>query len=153
VTGIALLKLVHVLLVVFAVGTNLSFPIWVRLAERDPWNLAFTLRTVRFIDRRLTIPAYGLVAITGVALALAQGVALTEPWIALAIGLFVVIIAIGILLYSPASQRRLVAAERGGAADPAYREERRRAMALDVAVTSVVVLILGLMVFKPSIFP
>ena len=148
-TGLVLLKLVHVVLALFAVGTNLSFPIWVRLAERDDRHLAFTLRAIRFIDRWVTIPAYGLAAISGVALAVSQGVPLTEPWLAIALALFVAVIAVGALLYSPVSRARLIAAERGGAADPAYRDQRGRVDALDLFTVPAVLLILALMVAKP----
>lgn len=149
-TPLALLKLAHVTLAVFAVGTNLSFPIWIRLAERDDAHLAFALRAVRWIDRRVTIPAYGLVALSGLGLVVAGGIPLSEPWLAGAIALFVAVIAAGVVLYAPISRRRLDAAERGGAADPAYRTERRRGDLLDLFIVPAVLAILALMVLKPA---
>lgn len=147
---LSLLKLVHVALAVVAVGTNLSFPIWVRLAERDGAHLAFTLRAVRWIDRWLTIPAYGLVALTGVAIAVLDGTPLLTGWLAAAIALFVLVIAAGALLYIPVSRRRLAAAEHGGPDDLEYRAMRRRADALDLFIVPAVLAILALMVLKPS---
>ncbi len=75
------MRLLHIALALFAVGTNLSFPIWIRLAERKGSHLAFTLRAVRWIDRRVTIPAYVLVAATGLALAVIEGIPLATPWL------------------------------------------------------------------------
>lgn len=121
-----------------------------RLAERDGSHLAFTLRAIRRIDRAVTIPAYGLVAITGVALALVEGIPFNALWLAAAIALFVLVVAAGILLYAPVSRRRLAAAERGGPADLGYRRERRRADLLDLLIVPAVLLILALMVFRPS---
>ncbi len=149
-TAIALLKLVHVALALVAVGTNLSFPIWIRLAERDGSHLAFTLGSIRRIDRGVTIPAYGLVALTGIALAVAEGISFATVWIAVPIALFIAVIAAGFVLYAPVSRRRLLAAERGGAADPEFRREQRRADLLDVFVVPSVLAILALMVLRPA---
>lgn len=145
-----LLKLAHIALAVLAVGTNLSFPIWVRLAERDGSHLAFTLRAIRWMDRRVTIPAYALVAVTGVTLAVGQGIPLTTPWLAGAMTLFALAAAVGILLYAPVSRRRLAAAERGGPAGRAYLAERRRSDLLDLVIVPMVLAILALMVLRPA---
>ena len=147
-SALAVLKLVHVALALFAVGTNLSFPIWVRIAERETAHLAFVLRSVRWIDRFVTIPAYGLVALTGLALALAEGVPLTTLWLGGALALFAAVILAGALLYAPVSRARLAAAERGSMPD--YGRERRRAERLDLFIIPAVLVILALMVWRPA---
>ena len=79
-----------------------------------------------------------------------EGLPLTFLWLAAAIVLFIAVIAAGALLYAPVSRARLAAAERGGAGDPDYRRERRRADALDLFIVPAVLVILGLMVARPS---
>ena len=148
-TTIELLRLAHVVLTVVAVGTNVSFPVWVRLAEREPSHLTFTLRAVRRIDRWVTIPAYGLVALTGLALAVAQATPLTSPWLGGSLALFVLVIAVGAVLYAPVSRWRLAAAERGGVTDPAYRRERGRIDGLDALILLAIFAIVALMVLRP----
>ncbi len=131
-------------------GTNLSFPIWIRLAERRASDLAFTLRAVRWLDRSATIPAYGLVALTGLGLAWVEEIPLSATWLAAAAGLFVAVMAAGFLVYAPVSRRRLSAVERGGPADPAYPRARTQAALLDLFIIPAVLAILALMVLRPG---
>jgi uncharacterized membrane protein len=105
---------------------------------------------VRWIDRHVTIPAYGLVALTGLTMAWLEGSPLTAFWLGTAIVLFLAVMASGFFVYAPISRRRLVGAERGGAGDPAYRVGRRRGALLDAFIIPAVLAILALMVFKPS---
>ncbi len=136
------------MLAVVAVGTNLSFPIWVGLAEREASALAFTLRAVRSVDRAVTIPAYVLTAATGFVLVALEGVPWSAAWIVGSIALFALLMGIGVVLYRPVSRERL-AALAGGVADPSYRSAARRAAALDAAILGAALAILVLMVVRP----
>ena len=78
-----LLRLVHILLGIVALGGSITFPIWRARAEASPGQLAFTVRTIRWIDRQIVIPAYALQLVTGIVLALGGGIPLTTGWIAL----------------------------------------------------------------------
>src|SRR6266511_6042901 len=57
VSAYLLLKLAHVFLAIVAIGTNLSYSLWLRAGEREPAHLAYTIRGIRAIDRRLANPA------------------------------------------------------------------------------------------------
>lgn len=137
------------LLAVVAVGTNLSFPIWVRLAERDGASLPFGLHGARWIDRWVTIPAYLLTALTGIALVAVEGIDPSALWIAGSAVLFVVLMALGFVLYRPVSRARMAAAGRGPG-DPEYRRAAGRATVLDVAILGAALSILVLMVVRPT---
>ncbi|HET8567502.1 MAG TPA: DUF2269 family protein [Candidatus Limnocylindria bacterium] len=143
------LRLVHIASVILALGTNLTFPLWVRAGERDPAHLPFVLRRVRLLDRFVAIPGYALAALSGLALALVGGIPLTSLWLSLSIAIYVLIALLGFGAYRPVSRARLAALERGGPADPAYLAARGRARMLDAVVIGGVLAILGLMVAKP----
>src|SRR3990172_9189817 len=94
------LKLVHVLLAIFAVGANLTYGFWMAMAGSDPDRIAFALRGIRAIDRAANM-GYGLLLITGIALVLVASISFTTFWIAAAIVLYVGAVIFGIVLYAP----------------------------------------------------
>jgi uncharacterized membrane protein len=143
------LKAAHALLAILAVGTNVSFPLWIRLAERDGSALAFTLTTVRSVDKWVTIPSYALAAVTGIALTAAEGIPFTAAWIWGSIVLFVVLMVIGFGPYRPLSRRRLALAARGPR-DAAYRAVDRRIDLLDGAIIGSALVITVLMLARPQ---
>lgn len=146
---LAVLRVAHVLLAVVAVGGNLTYALWLRLAEREPEHLAFTIRGIRWIDRRVANPAYALLLVTGLALALAGGVPLTRGWLALALALYATAALVGVLVFGPVVRRELAALERDGPTDPEYLRRRSQAALLGVVTTAIVLAILMLMVLKP----
>lgn len=147
--GLAMLRFLHVAVAVVAMGTNLTFPLWVRAAEREPEHLAFALERIRWLDRHVAIPGYALAAVTGVVLALLGGIPLTSGWLALAVAMYVAVAALGFAVYAPVSRSRLAALEQRGPTDAAYLRARVAARWLDAIVIAAVLVILALMVTKP----
>lgn len=145
-----LLKLAHVLLAVLAIGANLTYALWLRLGEREPEHLPYTIRGIRAIDRRVTNPAYALLLVTGLAMALLSGIPLTQMWLMLAIAIYVAAAVLGYFVFGPVVRSELVALERGGARDSEYFRLRGRARTLGVITTAMVLTILALMVVKPG---
>ncbi|MEX2047546.1 MAG: DUF2269 family protein [Chloroflexota bacterium] len=145
----ALLKFAHVLLAVVAIGGNLTYALWLRLGEREPEHLAYTIRGIRTIDRRVANPAYALLFVTGIALMVVTGIPLTTPWLAAAIAIYAAAAILGYFVFGPVVRRELAALERGGAQDPEYLHWRGRARTLGIITTTMVTVILALMVTKP----
>lgn len=143
-----LLKLVHVGSAIVAVGANVTYAIWMSRAHRDRAHLVFVIETIRFLDRRLALPAYGLVLLTGIAM-VARGVySFTTGWIVAAIGLYLLAVVVGIVAFSPTIRRQLAEAK----LDPssaAYAELARRNNFLTLVTLTVVGAIVVLMVTKP----
>ena len=52
-----LLKTVHILAAITAVGSNLAYGAWGARGNRDPEHLGFVLRGIKFIDDRIANPA------------------------------------------------------------------------------------------------
>lgn len=144
-----LLKLAHVLLAIVAIGANLSYSLWLRLGEREPAHLAYTIRGIRAIDRRVANPAYVLLLVTGLAMVLVTGIPLTQGWLLLAIVIYVAAAVIGYFVFGPLVRRELTALERGGTSDPEYVRSRDQARTLGIVTTAMVLVVLALMVTKP----
>src|SRR2546430_4223800 len=98
-TWYTLLKFVHVLLAITAVGSNITYGVWNALAAREPAQVGFVVRGIAFIDRRVANPAYGLLLITGLAL-LVVGKMGFRGWVVAALILFAILIVVAIGFYS-----------------------------------------------------
>ncbi len=145
---ILILKLVHVLAAIVAVGANITYAFWLRLAGRDRERLLFAIEGIRWIDRRVANPAYGVLLVTGVLMVLAGAYSFETGWIAASLALFVVVAIGGIAVFAPAVRRQLAEAERDPTS-PAYAAAAARTTRLGLATTAAVLVIVALMVTKP----
>src|SRR5205823_12369261 len=126
-----LLKLLHILFAITAVGSNLSYGIWQGLAGNDPQRNTFVLRSIKFIDDHVANPAYLLLLASGLTLAWWHW-SYTTHWIQAAIVLYVVAILSGFALYSPALVGQIRALDREGIGSAAYRRAATRATAIGI---------------------
>jgi uncharacterized membrane protein len=145
------LKYVHILAVVVALGANFTYAFWLTRAGRDSERLVFVIESIRRLDRRVANPGYIVAAIAGVGIVLTGPYRLETPWIVAAIVLYVLVAVLGIALYAPAVRVQLELARRAPESE-AYGAAARRAQALGLLVTAIVVVIVGLMVFKPALW-
>src|SRR2546423_5658146 len=118
-TWYSLLKFVHVLLAITAVGSNITYAAWSIRGAREPQHLSFTLKGIQFLDNRVANPAYGLLLITGLIL-VAVGNWGAKGWIIAALILFAVLIIVAGGFYSRVTRRQIQALEAGGEAPPAH---------------------------------
>ena len=51
------LKFVHVVLAIVALGFNASYGLWLRRAAQEPEHAPHVLRGIKFLDDRLATPA------------------------------------------------------------------------------------------------
>src|SRR5262249_50579221 len=132
-----LLKWLHVLLAIVAVGTNMTYGIWLARAGRDPQHLLFALRGVKVLDDRVANPAYGFLLITGVALVYVSGLSFTTPWVLAALVLYALLFLLGLFGYTPTLKRQIAAAESGGAGSSEYQALARRATMIGIMLAVV----------------
>jgi uncharacterized membrane protein len=144
----ALLKIVHILAAIVALGANVTYAFWLRQAGRDRNRLLFAIEGVRRLDTRLANPAYIVLLVTGILMVVTGAFSFSQGWISAALGLYVVTAVLGIFVYAPALRRQLAEADR----DPssaAYESAAARSTALGIVTTAIVVVIVILMVAKP----
>jgi uncharacterized membrane protein len=145
---VTVLKVVHVLSAITAVGANLTYAFWLRRAGRDRDRLVWTIKTVRRLDNGVANPAYVILLITGVAMVLLGAFSFETGWIALSLVIYIVVATMGFLAFAPAIRHQLAEAE----ADPtsaAYAAAARRSNILGLTTTALAVVIVILMVAKP----
>jgi uncharacterized membrane protein len=147
-----LVKWIHVLSAITAVGANLTYGIWIVRASRQPSFLPFVLRTIKVIDDRVANPLYALLLLTGLTMAFMLPIPLTTPWLATALILYGASLILGLVAFVPLFRQQLDLLESEGFDSPKYKAVARRVRELGVVVGIVVVAITFLMVVKPPLW-
>ncbi len=150
VTFYNVLKYLHILLAIVAVGFNASYAIWITRASRQPDHLGYVLRGIKFLDDRIANPGYALLLVTGLTLVAVGHWPLTTFWISTALVLWFVTLILGLGFYTPALRQQISALETNGPESAAYRQWARRSTILGIVVAIPVLLIVFLMVVKPG---
>ncbi len=149
---VVVVKLIHVLSAITAVGANITYGIWIYRALAEPKNLAFVLGNISWIDRRVANPCCALLLITGLIMAFTLPVPLTTPWLLTALILHVAAALFGALGYAPVVRCQIQLLESEGFDSPAYKAIAGRSTLLGLLVTLDVVIIVFLMVVKPPLW-
>jgi uncharacterized membrane protein len=145
---LVILKLIHVLAAITAVGANLTYTYWMRYAGQDRDRLVWTMNGIRRLDNFIATPAYVILLITGVLMVIGGVFSFQTGWIVVAIALYVIVVVVGIALYSPGLKRQIAEAE-VDPTSPAYAAAARRTNLFGVVTTAIVLVIVALMVTKP----
>jgi uncharacterized membrane protein len=145
------LKFLHILLAIVAIGFNISYGIWLARARRHPEHLGHTLLGIKLLDDRFANPAYVLLLLSGLGMVFVGEIPLTTLWIASALVLWLILLALGAGLYTPTLRAQIRALEASGPDSPEYRRLARRGTGLGIALAVLVLVIVALMVFKPTL--
>jgi uncharacterized membrane protein len=143
-----LLKFVHVLLAITAVGSNITYAAWNARGAMEPQHLAFALRGIKFLDNRVANPAYGLLLVTGLILVAVGNLGL-RGWIIAALILFVILIVIAVGFYSRVTNRQIEMLESAGESSPVYQQLAGQARLYGIVSGVIALLIVFIMVVKP----
>ena len=144
------LKFIHVLLAIVAVGFNASYGIWLaRSASAPQATQSHVLRTIKFLDDRIANPAYGLLLLTGLWMIFSAGIPV-RLWIALAIGLWLVLVVVGLGVYTPTLRDQIRVLESEGPGSEEYQRIAARGRMLGIVLGIIVIVIVFLMVTKPA---
>jgi uncharacterized membrane protein len=146
-----LIKFVHVLLAIIAVGFNASYGVWLARAARDREHLGHVLRGIKILDDRFANPGYGLLLVTGLAMVFVGGIPITTFWIAAALVLWILTVVLGLWVYRPLLRRQITALESSGAGSVEYEAVARPAQVLGLALMVPIVMIVFFMVVKPTL--
>ena len=147
-----ILKWVHELSAITAIGLNLTYGIWLARAARNPEHLAFTLRGIKILDDRMANPAYGLLLITGLALAFTTPIPIMTPWLLTGLILFIIVGLVGVFGYSRTLRRQIALAEAGSAQTPEYEAVSSLGRLQGILLAVLVIAITFLMVVKPPLW-
>jgi uncharacterized membrane protein len=125
------LKWLHVLAAIVAVGSNITYGIWIGRASRNPEALPFTLRGIKLIDDRVANPSYGLLLITGLLMMFTVKLPLTTPWLLSALVLCRILLVVGVFGYTPSLRQQINFGERRIPITQLPGDEKRQGNAQD----------------------
>jgi uncharacterized membrane protein len=145
---LVVLNVIHVIAATAAVGTNATSVFWLRAGGRDPDRIAFAVRGIRRLDRKLAIPAFGALFLTGLLMVALGMYDFTRGWILLAIALYLGLAVTGVRLMGPALRRLLAEAERNPNSE-AFAAAEQTSMRYTLGSLAVLLVIVTLMVAKP----
>jgi uncharacterized membrane protein len=146
-----IVKFLHILFAIIAVGFNASYGIWLARAARQPDHQGYVLRGVKVLDDRFANPAYGLLLITGLIMVAISPFELTTFWIALALALYALLIVIGVVVYTPMLRKQIAVYESDGPRSPEFGRLATRGRVVGILLAVNVVVIVFLMVTKPTL--
>lgn len=149
-SALLIVKWIHVLMAITALGANITYGVWFTRAGRDRQHLAFVLRGVRMLDNRIANPAYGLLLITGFAMTGMGHIPVSTPWVLTSLILYVILIVIAAAGYSPTLRRGIETLDAGGPDSPEFKQTAARGRSLGILLIIIAVIIVFLMVAKPG---
>jgi uncharacterized membrane protein len=144
-------KFLHVLFAIVAVGFNASYGVWLARAAREPEHQGHVLRGIKVLDDRFANPAYGLLLVTGLVMVWVGDLSLTQFWLATALGLYVLAVLLGLLVYTPTLRNQIRVLDSEGAASPTFQVLSKRGTIVGLVLAVDVVIIVFLMVTKPTL--
>jgi hypothetical protein len=147
-----LLMFIYILLLIVAIGPNITNAIWIQRAMANREALPFTLRGIKVINDRVVIPAIGLILITWIAMALTSGQSLLTAWILLVTIFWLVVFLLGLFGYTPTLRKQIALAESTGADSDEYKSAAWRGTIIGIAIGVIVLLILLLIAFQPALW-
>ncbi len=144
------LKTLHIVFAVVAVGFNISYGIWQARAARAPEHMGFALRGIKFLDDRVANPCYAGILVAGIAMVLIGPYRFDMLWVAVSIGLYLLMGAVAIAFYSPTLKAQIASYEASGAETAEFAQLTGRSRVLGAALGFIVGTIIVLMVVKPG---
>jgi len=145
-----IIKYIHILAAIVAVGANITYGVWSIRAQREPAQLGFTIKGIQFLDNRIANPAYGVLFLTGVLMVIVGGLGL-QLWIVVAVVLFVAIAVVGFALFTPLVRAQLKLVDAGDTTSPEFERLARRNAIIGPILGLLVLVILAMMVFQPKL--
>lgn len=145
----SIVKFVHVVLAIVAVGANATYGLWFVRAQSHPESAETIIRGIKLIDDRVANPAYGLLLVTGLIEAYIGHYSAGTLWIDLALALYVVLVVVGAAVYSPTLKKQIAAVASRGVNSPEAQRLASRGRAVGISLGVVALAIVFLMVVKP----
>ena len=145
------LKFIHILAAIVAVGSNVTYGVWNLRAQNDPSHTGFALKGLKFLDDRIANPAYGLLLITGLIMVFVGSIPITSLWIVVALILFAAVVVLGVAFYSPLLKNQIRLVEAGETSSPEFARLTAQSRRFGPGLGVIVLVILVMMVFQPHL--
>jgi uncharacterized membrane protein len=147
----SIVKYIHILSAIVAVGLNISYAIWILRAQREPAHTAFALKGIKFLDDRIANPAYGVLLLSGLLMVVLLPIPITTLWIVIALVLYAVLVVLAFTQYTPTLRNQIKLVEAGDTMSSEFTRLATRGQILGQTLAVIVLVILAMMVFKPHL--
>jgi uncharacterized membrane protein len=144
-----ILKWLHILSAIIAVGANATHILWLRLANQEQEAKPFISQGLERLET-MTLPFYILLFLSGLGMIFVSGLAWTTPWVLSGIVGFVLMAFLGAGVYGPAQRQMRELAD--NPESPDYKTLEERSKQILVIVLLLAVLVEYLMTVKPALW-
>lgn len=151
ISGFEIVKWIHILMAIIAVGFNASYGIWLARAAKEPDHQLHVLRGVKVLDDRFANPAYGVLLLTGIWMIAISPFEIATFWIVAALVLYAVAVGLGAGVYTPTLRKQIAVLESEGPASPTFQRLASRGRVVGIVLAVDVMAIVFLMVTKPTL--
>lgn len=146
-----IVKWIHVVSAITALGANITYPLLLRTAGSDPLAKRLALRSIARLEILANI-GYGVLLVTGFAMLFIGGIPIGTPWVASAIAVYVIVGFLAGGRYTPALRKQIQLAETPGPDSPDYIAAEESTQRLGMIILLLVVVIEFLMTVKPRLW-
>lgn len=154
------LLFIHILSATVALGPQFSIPImatWIQ--KHEPGGNEFLMKVSKLLGVRQILPAIILLGLSGLGMVLFFDIPITQFWLAAGITLYVIVFLLGFFVQLPTGERMIRIAQGDvegmnipdGNAFPALMKEVKKTRIVGAILLLLFLVILGLMVFKPTL--
>ncbi len=145
-----IVKFIHVVLAIVALGSNLTYGVWFVQAQSHPESAETIIRGIKFVDDRIANPAYGLLLVTGLLEVYLGGYGIGTRWIDIALVLYVVLAVVAAAIYSPTLKKQIAVVASSGVTSPEAIQLASRGRFVGISLGVLAIAIVFLMVVKPT---
>lgn len=146
----SILKLLHILAAIVALGFNLTYPIWLLKSRKQKEHLLYSLEGIKTLDNWIANPCYLLSLATGLWMSLTVGYNIFETkWIFYSLISYGLMSFIGFGIYTPLLSRQIKVLKTEGSNTDAYKKIDKRQTILGLLLYALALTIVFLMITKP----
>ena len=147
-----LLWFIYLILLIFALGPNITYATWIQRATPNRETLLFSLRGIKIINNRIVLPSVLLALIAWIGMVYVSGQSLLIPWVLLTAVFWLLIFLLGLFGYSRTLSRQISLVESAGPDHDDYKSAAWRGTILGIAIGIIALLIILLLAFQPALW-
>jgi len=147
-----LLWFIYLILLIFALGPNITYATWIQRATPNRETLLFSLRGIKIINNRIVLPSVLLALVAWIGMVYVSGQSLLIPWVLLTAVFWLLILLLGLFGYSRTLSRQISLAESLGPDHDDYKSAAWRGTVLGIAIGVIALLIILLLAFQPALW-
>lgn len=144
-----LIKFLHILTAVVAVGIHLSLLVWLKLTGTGAENTSLVLQGMQILDKRYSGPGYIVILVTGLAMMGMGPYPHTSTWLIMSVVLMIVILGVAHSMFTPSLKKLVVLASEQNADNSSKTSLEKKVRRSGWIIFLLSIAIVYFMIFKP----